>query len=71
MSKRLVGGYVAALGVAAYYGRDRYGFPFAAVSRGANRLVWGRELRVTLGSWPVFQLTTQSACFHRLWITLA
>lgn len=69
MSTRSVGGYVSAFGFCAFYGRDRYGYPFAAVSRGSNDLAWGRELRITLGGWPVFQLTAESACFHRLWIT--
>ena len=69
MSKRSVGGYVAAFGVAAYFGRDRYGCPFAAVSRGRNGLAWGRELRVTIGGWPVFRVGDGSACLHRVWVT--
>ena len=68
MSQRAVGGFHAAGGVCLYYGRDRWGQPFVAVSRGRDSLVWGRELRVTFGGWPVFQCNRQCVCVHRLWV---
>jgi hypothetical protein len=60
--------YHRIFGLVLYSGKDRYKQPFIALSRGNQDVVWGRELRITIGGWSCFCFSKTNLAIGRFWM---